>query len=66
MSTDEAERVFRRSVANDPTPLADRSTWSILDELNAGEGDTFWLEQLALEIMRRSIIIEEGHPSDSH
>lgn len=55
---DLSERVFLRSEANNPTPLEDRTTASLLDELRDGYGDAWWLEQVAAEIMSRCAVYE--------
>lgn len=50
--TDLAERVFERSYANDPTPDTERTTASLLDELNVG-CDALRSSRIAAEILER-------------
>lgn len=56
---DLAEDIFLRSSANDPTPLSERTTSSILDEIAAG-ADWLWMEQLCAEILTRCATYEEA------
>lgn len=60
---DPSERVFLRSEANNPIPLEDRTTSSLLDVLRDGHEDPWYVEQVAAEIMSRCAIYERSPAS---